>query len=190
MSKKKRVNPNKVPIPKDSFNLQDLLTEATTYNVYLAWLLVLGAMADYYDTTTEQLLQIWHTVNKYSLTIKSYEGVSPNLKEVDRVLGRSLPHKNVSTEGIKTQGDLDKLKRRLHRNAMYAGFSIIAYPLISEKLLDEDRIKAVFDRAYARDEDVYDNLYSLSDIEAVLADEYGLLLTFEDNNTHLQQLNT
>ena len=188
MSKNKRVNPNKIPISKDSFDIQQLLTETTQQNVYRAWVLALGAFADYYDTTTESLLHLWEIVNDYTTAIEAYEDISTDLKVVDRVLCRTLPNKNISTEGIKTQGDLGKLKRRLQENALYAGFCLIAHPLIDKEVFPEERIKDIFDRVYGHEEAISQKRYTLADLVHNLENEYRLLVVFKDNNVRLKKI--
>ena len=93
--KGKKVNPNRVPVSKNAFDVKQIMTEATEDMVLRAWALVLCAMSDYYETTTDDMACLWHDVNEYSKTIKNYADVQGELQETDRVLGRTLPWEQI-----------------------------------------------------------------------------------------------
>ena len=185
--KKKKVNPYNQPIDNASIDFQAILEESTTDNVFRGWLLFLGAMADFYSTTSELLVRIWDAVNAYSST---FNGKKKNLdKELDIVnefLGeKSLPE-IPAPSSVKTVGGLIKFKRRIYRRSLYAAFSLITYPLLQNKMLDEDVLRGAIKKAYSLGDEVVSGELSYEDIQMVLVDEYHLLLSKDEKGAYLR----
>lgn len=189
MAKKKKVNPYNVPIDPRSVDVDALITEATVNNVLHGWLLFLGSLSYYYETTTKSILHIWQEVNEYSQVFaEDNPSVDYHMETVERVLGLSDPYKMISASGIKTLGDLNKFKNRLHKKGLYAVFSLIAYPLIVKKILEESIIRDVFHRAYELDEDILEKRISFRDLQWVLVDEYHILLCADGADARLDEV--
>lgn len=180
---KKKTNPNKIPISPGSVDTQQIILDATLAMTMRGWALVFGAMANRWDSTSEDMVHLWDAVNAYSSTVKSYKDVSEELKKVEAISGLSMPYKSISSANIKTQGDLDKYKRKIYDNALYSAFVLIAEPIFKENLMPEEDIARLFQKAYSLDEDLRRNdpdRITIEDLQGVLWDEYGLCL-YEDN---------
>lgn len=64
--KQKRVNPNRVPASKEELNEKQILAEASTGNMYFAWLLILPTLSEQKDMTRKRVVEIWDAVNEYA----------------------------------------------------------------------------------------------------------------------------
>lgn len=177
---KKKTNPNKIPIDPKSLDVTQITNEATSSMVLRGWALVLGALANFSETTPESLTYIWRTANAYSSKISDYHDISEELKYIEKAIGFSMPYERISMANIKTQGDLDKVTRKIHKNALYSAFILIAHPIVQEKLFNEDDVRKIFQKAYSLDDDILRRRIKLSDIQEMLADEYGIVL-YDDN---------
>ena len=187
---KKKTNPNKIPISPDSFDINEITEDATNTMVLRGWALVLGALANFGETTTENLFHLWKEVNAYSTSIKGYSDVADSLKYIEKIAGISIPFERVYAGNIKTQGDLDKFKRRTYQNALYSAFAIIAEPIIAQKLVCEEDIPLIFQKAYDLDDDIIRGRITLEDIQDMLRDEYSIDLYDEGGRVQLRRLST
>ena len=194
---KKKLNPNRIPISADSYNIQEIVNKATASNVLRGWGLVLGALANFEDTTTDKLLDLWREVNRYSTTIHNYNDVAKELKIIEEIAKIKIPFEQIKASHIRTQGDLDKFIRKTNQNALYAAMAIIADPIIKQKMFSDEDTALVFRKAYELEEEIGEGRISFEDIVSMLEDEYGLILcvnehgqavlTCKDRDTELRQ---
>ena len=167
--------------------------EATDSMVLRAWALVLGALADFSETTTESLVHLWHAVNKYSSTIHTYDDVEEELARIEKICGLKMPYEKLQTKNIKTKGDLERFRRRAQKNALYSAFALIANPIINEKMLSEEMIVKVFRKAYSMDEELTlgkQGRLSLEDLQEMLLDEMGIRLFASNGQIALEEINS
>ena len=184
---KKKTNPHNKPIDPKMVDIDELMRQATDDNVLHGWLLFFGSLSYYYDTTTERILRIWEMVNQYSSTFARQKDIDRDLKLVDEILGVSMPYPHIVPD-IKTEGQLKSFKRKLQKNALYAAFSLIAYPMIVQEVLPVDIIKEVFKRAYELLDEIIERRISYRDLQEVLVDEYGILLHSNEKGVFLKEV--
>lgn len=170
---KKKVNPHNRPVDRKAINMSSILTEVTEDNVLVGWLLFLGSFSYYYETTASDIDTIWLTVNGFSDEFARNGTLDDKLKFVEEKVGLKMPYNNITTANVKTEGQLKVLYHKARKNAIYAAFSLFAYPLLKEDLLELDKAKEIFARAYELEDDVQAKRISYRDLQWVLVNEYG-----------------
>lgn len=188
---KRKINPNRIPIAADSFDIQKLALECTNSMVLEGWALVLGAFADFSEATTESLIGLWNSVNAYSSTVHKYADIEEELKKIEQIAGIKVPFERIPAGNIKTQGDLDRFVRKTRKYALYAAFAIIASPIIHQKILCEEDIALLFRKAYSMGEEVSlgkNGRVSMDEILETLEEEFRIRLYVENGQAKLLEL--
>jgi len=186
MGTKKRVNPNRIPIKKESFDANEIVRQATQGAVLRAWALVLGSLSNFSEATTEVMLNLWRDVDTYSKTVSRYEDVSEKMAYIEKSTGIHIPFASLSTKNITTIGAANKFRRQAEKNALYAALAIIAEPIVRGELLEEFDIAQLFRRALWTDEELDDKNIALSDILDMLEEEFSVLLYENDGSVRLR----
>lgn len=143
--RQKRVNPNKVPVSKDKINEAELIAEASTGNMYFAWLQILPNLVEMPGMTRKKIVELWHAGNDYAM-----EPRPANMKAgeerilAERLMGLRMPHPGIDLDRIRTRGDLLAVKRKLKEDARYSALCIICLGLKKTGLLSDDEIRHLF----------------------------------------------
>lgn len=186
---KKKKNPNRCPV-REQIDIHVVMEEVTKEMTFLGWLLVMGALSDFYETTAESLIDLWKKVNDFSAVFQKSHDYSASLEHADKVLGQSMPYPKITTIEVKTEGDKNKLYRKMRSNALYSAFSLIAIPMLTYNLLDEKIVQKAFQGARELNEELEDGRITVSDIQGMLIDEYGLALQNAPAGVRLTDINT
>jgi len=186
--KNKKTNPHRVRVSAGAGDVQQILAEESENTVFRAWVLVLSALADCRETTAEDMVSLWHAVNDFSRQVGESQNIDAEMAEVDCVLHRTMPWDRIPAKDLQTVGAVKRFRKRVHQKAMYSAFVLIAYPLIRQKVLPPERIREIIDQAYRLDEELFERHLSVEDLQMVLVDEFGLLLSCENGRTTLSRL--
>ena len=173
---KKKTNPNKIRIAENSFDSQKIIADLVGEMVLRAWLLVLGALADFAETTPKSIEALWTEVNAFADIIHDSNHVSKSIKHLKKITGVSIPYEQLSTKQIKTKGDLDKFTRHANERALYIALATISGAIAEKTLLCEENSSLVFRKAFALNDEVIENRISLLDIQNMLEDEYSVCM--------------
>lgn len=188
MGTKKKINPNKIPINWSMADTQRASDESTREMVLLAWALVLCALADRRDTTSEMLLSFWDAVNINSGKLNTFADVEKRLDALAAATGIRFPFQVIRADMIKTKGDADRLCRRLRSNALSAMFALIADTVMEQELMEQETLCWVFEKVRGRAEDIESGELSAQDLFGVLEDEYALRLVQREPNVMLEPI--
>ena len=180
MAAKKKTNPNKIPISLKDYDVEQIKLDATRGMAMQVWAAFLAALTSFSETTTNSLLDFFSTVNDSTTTIGNFDDTQKWLSIIQDFFGETLPLKKVNLN-IKTQGDLDKFRNCLKRNAQAATFAIILEPTIREHILEEEALKIVIKKVLDMIEEIDAGEISVQDIQEMLKDEYGLCLAQSEN---------
>lgn len=186
--KKKKVNPNRIPVSQKSLSVEDEVTRITMSMTYRGWLIMIGALSDFYETTGDEMLALWNEVNAYAGTVRSFEGTEHYLKKLETLTGLSIPFEKVTFSGISSQGELNRFRRRVERNAVYSAIAIIAEPMVEKKMYSEEKLCEVIKRALSLNEEIDDRSISEDDILGVLRDDLGIELVRSETNARLRSI--
>ena len=130
-----------------------------------SWILVLGALADFNDTTTESLFQLWDFINSHTPERHTFDEVSRELKQIEEISGVSLPYKKASPGPIKSKGDLDRFIRQMEQGTLLTHIAFIAKPIIEENLLSDSCMTPFFRKVCSLNEEISQGRISTQDIE-------------------------
>lgn len=136
MSKKKKVNPRRIPLSKNSFDEKALLNDAMKDNMTHAWLLVAEQLHEAgYDITA-----LSEAVFEYMKKGISSEDMSYDLKRAYATLGFQFVSLDISR--VKSPVELEAYKRKLDRVVLDNSLSIVYLGL--EKDVKQDDLKKIF----------------------------------------------
>ena len=182
--KRKKINPNRIPISPKNYDLEEIKKQATNGKVLQTWAVLLAALSNLEGMTTEKLLDIWQQIDQAPTQIYTFAETEQELVKIRELTGVSLSLQR-SSSGIHTEGDSAHFIRTTTANAVSAAFAIIAEPMIREKILPSEELRIVLQRAAAMNEEIADGEISVQDIQQMLLDEYGLKLVDADGQCSL-----
>ena len=171
--KRKKTNPNRIPISPKNYDLEKLKQQATNGKVLQTGAVLLAALSNLGGMTTERLLNIWQQIDQAPTQIYTFAETEKELVKIRELTGVSLSLQR-SSSGIHTEGDLAHFIRTTTANAVSAAFAIIAEPMIREKILPSEELRIVLQRAAAMNEEIADGEISVQDIQQILLNEYSL----------------
>ncbi len=173
--KRKKTNPNRIPISPKNYDLEEIKKQAANGKVLQTWAVLLAALSNLEGMTTEKLLDIWQQIDQAPTQIYTFAETEQELVKIRELTGVSLSLQR-SSSVIRTEGDLTHFIRTTAANAVSAAFAIIAEPMIREKIIPPEELRIVLQRAAAMNEEIADGEISVQDIQQMLLDEYGLKL--------------
>lgn len=182
---KKKTNPNRIPVTVSDDDIQEILHSATDGMVLRAWAVVLAAMAGFYETTADSMLNFWEYVSAYRTELSDLDDVERELKRIKETLAIDLSIKRVQSSTIRTRGDLARFTERTRNNGFVTAISIIAEATLEGKYFAEDFCRDIFHKAIELNEDIEEGRISLQDIQNMLIDEYSVRLEGEGNAARL-----
>lgn len=65
--KRKKTNPNRIPISPKNYDLEKLKQQAANGKVLQTWAVLLAALSNFEGMTTEKLLDIWQQIDQAPL---------------------------------------------------------------------------------------------------------------------------
>lgn len=173
---KKKLNPNRMPISKREIDVKQIVRDSSDKMMLRAWALILGAFADFYTSTTDAMLQIWERANSSAIKTNTYALAAAKLKKLEQMTGLQFPFGQLSSDGIRTKGELDRFIRRVERNALHSAFAVIVDPIIEDEILQQDELAVLLKKACELDKEIEDGMITLEDLLGVLEDEYSIIL--------------
>lgn len=188
MKKKKKFNPNSTPISLKHIDIEDMAMKATEHMTCRAWLLALGAYADFSEASQKRMLDLCDQVNYYIGNDKSKIDNRPKILSLMQEAGITKPYKELPTDGIKTKGDLDRYIRKVERNALYTSFSYVVEPFVAFKYLPEESLVMLFRKAFDLNEEVITGRITLEDIQGMLEDEYDIQIEFDKGTATIRTI--
>ena len=173
--KRKKTNPNRIPISPKNYDLEEIKKQAANGKVLQTWAVLLAALSNLGGMTTGKLLDIWQQIDQAPTQIYTFAETEQELVKIRELTGVSLSLQR-SSSVIRTEGDLTHFIRTTAANAVSAAFATIAEPMIREKIIPPEELRIVLQRAAAMNEEIADGEISVQDIQQMLLDEYGLKL--------------
>ena len=170
--KRKKTNPNRIPISPKNYDLEKLKQQAANGKVLQTWAVLLAALSNFEGMTTEKLLDIWQQIDQAPTQIYTFAETEQELVKIRELTGVSLSLQR-SSSVIHTEGDLTHFIRTTTANAVSAAFAIIAEPMIRKRILSSEELRIVLQRA-AMNEEIADGEISVQDIQQILLNEYSL----------------
>lgn len=182
---KKKTNPHKKPITPPT--REELMRDVTLTVTHRAWAAFLGSVIDFSDMTQEKISQIWNDANTFSVSVAGTPKLEESLQDVDDIIGMHMPYPTLPPLIIHTQGDLDKIRRKLEKKCLYSAFALMAKPMVLSGNYDTEFLQRLFRKATSLEEDISSKAIQIWEITDALEEEFGLLLVTEAGGCHLLQ---
>lgn len=186
--KKKKVNSNNIPISIEKKEIMCLVMRSTEEMTFRAWLLVLGAYADFPEANQKQMLDLWEQANKRASDVHTQDDMRPQVIRMMKEAGITLPYKSLSTDGIRTLGDLERFMRRAERNGPYSSFALVVEPLVAFEILPEETLVRLFCKTRSPNEELKAGRITLQDLQGMLEDEYKVRLEYVDGKMTMEAI--
>lgn len=183
--KRKKVNPNRVPIKSSALDVHALTDKITRDVTFRVWLDFMAALAGFADTTQQMMLDLWERVNSCSALVSKHHAVQQVLADIEAISGIHFEFKPVTTPKHNTKSELQKLEHQLQRNAVAAGFALIGGPIIYGNYYDKETTSRLFFKAFSYDKDIVSGKLKAEDIQAMLMDEYDISIEKTETGSSL-----
>jgi len=186
--KKKKTNPNKIPLSRTNLDFRQSTGEVAEDIVFLAWIEVLGALADFPEMSQERIWALWKDINRTAEKAHLNTEVEEWIHDIEKCAGIHLPYYKLSSVTASTQGDLIRYMRKTEKNALSCAYAIIAHPILKEGLLSYEETGRVFRKAYGLNQELKDKRISIADLLGVLKEEFSLVLEIEKSGVKLVRI--
>ena len=183
--KKKKLNPNRIPIRSADCDLEQIKANAIQDMVLQEWAVVLAALANFEGATAEGMRTIWRRVDMAETRISDFDDVRRELGKIQKLSGVTLPIYSIPTD-VRTRGDYERYILRTRDNSLASAFALILEPIIREEMLPEEDLIIMIKRAAAINEEIAAGEITVRDIQEMLLDEYGVELASAGTATALK----
>lgn len=130
---------------KDAIDREGIILQATQDNVYHGWLLVIKAMMEQEDMTVDIVVDTWHSVNRLTAGSRFNERLADETTAMaEKIMGFGLPYPSLSFSHVHSQVELDTLRRKIHKNAIYSAFCIICGGIKALNIFTDEQIRRIF----------------------------------------------
>ena len=133
---KKKVNPRRIPLPRNAINRDAIIEEAMKDDMSHAWLLVAGPLLD----RGYELAPLADAVSAYVNRNTDKPTNRAVLTRVEKALGFSKPR--IDPSHVKSPVELEAFKIKVRRVAMETSLCIVYLGL--ESHISEDELKDIF----------------------------------------------
>lgn len=190
MAKKKRINPNRIPISQDRINEDELIAEVSTGNLFCAWLLILPALAEMPGMTQARIIEIWDAVNDFVSNPNSLQNdAASETQRAEKLMGIQMPHRHIDLTQIRTKGELAVAKKKLKEDALHSALSMICLGIDTLHEFDASEIRNLFLNADITLAEIsngcrtYDSiLEQLQERGIAIRDDRGDMMIMEENS--------
>ena len=149
----------------------------------------MGALIDFPETTKESLLQLWNDANNYSEIACQPENenrLNADLTHLENLVG--LKRVDIpNPDNIRNAGDLKRFKKKVREKSLYAGFSLMAQPLVKANY-SVDFLRRLFEKAYGINDFIDRHEMTVDEINDALRDEFGVELYSDNGVAHIAEL--
>lgn len=139
MAKKRKMNPRRIPISNDEKNQNKIVEEAMHNDMLYAWLLVANSIIGLNLMTPDELQELSVLVN---LNLqKKFDTM--DLIHAEDLMGISY-HPNLQKTKVQSPFDLEKLKKKIRKIALYTALSVICLGINESGKFTKDDIRNIF----------------------------------------------
>lgn len=142
--KKKRVNPHRKPISKESVDSKAILEEATEDDIYRAWLLVGNAIIDLDIVHASELPILSDEVNRFIANPASERKRASEMLRAETKIGIKKPYGVLDPHGIHSEAELKTFKSKVYRLATFTALCVLYLGLESTMKFDELQLRRIF----------------------------------------------
>ena len=144
MAKLKRINPHRVPLPKNNAIREQIIERASRGNSVYAWILVLHSMLYHVAESDEERLRAWNVAD----SVKVRENMDlKSIHAAEDIMGLRFPYPNLARQQIASLGDAVTYERKAKENALFFGLCAIALGLQATDAYDREQMRRIFSNA-------------------------------------------
>ncbi len=145
MAKKKRTNPNRIPIALEKIDKDELVASVSHGNMFYAWLLTLPALIQQEGVSKDRVIELWTVVNDY-MAAPSFTGerLHKELRAIAGAIGSHEPYPQIGFERVRTLADLETVRRKLKKNALYDAVCMILIGLQSTGEFEQETLRRIY----------------------------------------------
>ena len=127
-------------MPKSSFDRDVIINEASSGNLYYAWLLVLHAMLEYEAETPEERRRLLNAANQTTIqeNIRDWR-----LMEAAKLMGREQPYPTLGFREARSKAELAAYMRKARQNALHTALASICLGLDDTGQIDRTRLRRI-----------------------------------------------
>ncbi len=141
----KRTNQNRIPLSASTINVQKIIDEENSGNMYRAYLLLTTVLIEQETLAVDRIVELWNEANQYADNhLAKLPDTTPAVREIEEIIGLHTPYPQIDFSAIRTQGDLAVMKRKLKRNALHAAFCTIALGFRATRQFTDDQLRLMF----------------------------------------------
>lgn len=184
-TKRKKKNPRRIPMKKSDFSSSEILAKESRHYLRQCWVILFSALLECCDNaktkiTREDLIQLWSGINALSSTTEKADKLVKQLDKNNQ-FNFKLPYPHLSIVHIKSEFDVRAYRRKVRRNAVYAGLGLLCESLAVLDGYTFD-IAKVYLCANLIEAEVYADLTNLDALNQVLMERYNLSVEDEDGH--------
>lgn len=142
MAKKKRTNPSRIPVSIDKIDRHELIASVSHGNMYYAWLLIIPVLIQQEKVPTKRVIELWDVVNDF-VAVKG-ERLNQELCGLEREISSHAPYPSIPFDSIRTLADLEAVRRKLKKNAIYSAICMILAGLHTTGELDYKTLRRIY----------------------------------------------
>lgn len=169
MAKKKKTNPNKVPVAKGSFDQTAYIEEILREENIHACLLVMSALGELDDMTAQKMVDTWFRSNHYDPDSNTGKTIK---QKAENVFDFKLPYPMAGAIEVKSEGDLKKVKYQMRRNCLYSAICVFCTSAYNAGVLDELATRSTYLNAQITEEEIARGRRTYDGIQKELLEQY------------------
>ena len=141
----KKLNPRRIPMPKNMIDREAILEEATKDDMYRAWLLVFNALIEQGRVELENIPLLTDDVNRY-IGGSTFHGDKreDEIVRAERIMGIPSPYANLSPANIKSMIDLERFKQKVFKIATHTALCVICLGFDAAGRFSKDELRQIF----------------------------------------------
>ena len=145
MAKRKRTNPSRIPVSIDKIDRHELIASVIHGNMYYAWLLIIPVLIQQEGVPVKRVIELWDVVNDF-VSAPDFVGerLNQELYGLEREISSHAPYPSIPFDSIRTLADLEAVRRKLKKNAIYSAICMILAGLHSTGEFDSKLLRRIY----------------------------------------------
>ena len=113
--------------------------------MYYAWLLIIPVLIQQEGIPHQRVIELWDVVNDYVSDPRfTGERLERELFEVERGISSHAPYPSIPFDSIRTLADLEAVRRKLKKNAIYSAICMILAGLHTTGEFDYKTLRRIY----------------------------------------------
>lgn len=141
MTKKKRVNPHKIPLKKNTYDAKSLLYEEMHENLYFAWMLIIHTLVEQNIASSDKVREIWLALDDSLITYKLSQY---QISYASNLLKTPEPYPNLEIAQIRSEADVASFRRKARKEAIFLALCSLSLAFEKSACLSKNLLQKTF----------------------------------------------